>query len=201
MLALVAIDPGQHRAGLALWLSRNDRDWALLGTMPGDPDSDQAMAEDALRDLMRLTACPLPDAVYILTETWTNPQNRRAVESLAHSRDMWEAAARRVFDATFYRINSQTWQGKAGLLSGVAKAIGGTKAASLARAKQALRIEPSTEDEADAANMGDIWLALGGPRFDAETRAAAAAKRAKAKSRGGWTPEAIEALKGRGILD
>lgn len=216
----LAIDPGDHAAGLALFVDTG-RGWRLHSSRAveapkGGALLDQvAAASVVLRMLQALDGDALADAAdatpepaLILTERWTNPHlSRASLDSLAASQRVWVLGAGQAFAAwgcrtESHRVNAQWWQAIAGVGGRMGKLLGGTKAASCRRAADVAGHDVASDDEADAINLGDVWLAAGAVAGEKVRAAAlkASRERKKAGGRGGWTPELLADLKARGII-
>ncbi len=199
----LAIDPGDHAAGLALYAD-DGRGWRLRASRNVDGPADQNRAQSIVFAMLRTLDVDAASEAVILTERWTNPNlSRTALDSLAASQRVWSLGASAAFrawgvTATAYRVNAAWWQGRAGLLGKNAKLLGGTKGASCARASAVAGHSVESDDEADAICMAETWLSAGGAEGAREREAAAKAKAGGA--RGGYTPEAMEELRRRGCL-
>lgn len=207
---LLAIDPGDHAAGLAAFVDdgrgRGVYDgYEFAGCLTTERVESESQARDELLALSHGLGLLPPgrDVQWtVVFERDTNPNNRAAIESLAANRRIWRNVCldHGVPAGCLYEVAPQTWQGPCGLMSKTAKVMGGTKQASMSIAAQQFGIEPRSDDEADAALMGAWWLRAGGAAGAAARVAKSKAEKAKRKNRGGWTPEVVESLRARGIL-
>lgn len=176
MRLAIAIDPGDHATGIAVFVAPDPPTppgphggFALVASCSVQiPDQVAALAflrKSFRESSINLTACP-PAGWEVVIERDTCPRSRAAIESLAACRRTWRTSLRRlkVPNESIREIAPQTWQGPCGLLGKMAKLVGGTKAASMLRAADVLGNgrTPGDADEADAINLGAWWLREGG---------------------------------------
>jgi len=205
--ATLAIDPGDHGAGLAVWTRDPGDRWILRASAaarkPTIGHTTPSGAAMSLRALLRDAAIAVSAHVWwVVIESHTNPHiSRASIDSLAASRRTWEQTADLVLhEHTTYFLPAQTWQSGCGIATPKARgSMGDTKAAAMILASEIMRpLRPATHDEADAVVMGDWWLRAGGPRVQEELAARRKAKRAK---HGGWRdPSCIDALRAKGYV-
>ena len=155
----------------------------------------QALAE--LRFLADALGVPRPGPAAtwtVVIERDTNPNNRAAIESLAASRRTWRNACLDlgISARDWHEVAPQTWAGPCGLLGATGKAMGSTKEASVQLARAQFRIEPKSDDEADACLLGGWFLREGGAEGQHQRDEARKARKDKRGS-GRWSPEDLTA--------
>ena len=192
----LAIDPGERVSGLALFDSG-----CYVGCTAVFKLS-EASAIGALRLLLwQVTRAWTPGEVEVAIETWTNPANRSAIESLAYARRTWQAACRAIEipAGNVHLVNSTTWQ--SAVLGRGYKSVGGTKRASTLVASQIVGSkgrQGMTEDEADSICLGH-WFILAGGVAGATNRASRKAE--KKKGVAAQRASALELYRERGMVE
>ena len=204
MRVCLAIDPSDHASGLAVFADDGGRcrygGHRFAGCMASHATAEVDAHHD-LRILLATTGLPMPGADCewaVVIERDTNPNNRAAIESLAANRRIWRNVCLSVGvrAADIHEVAPQTWQGPCGLLGKTGKAMGGTKDASIALARQEFAIDPQTADESDAALMGGWWLQEGGAEAHRARAEARVAKRT-ARGSGRWTEQDLAEFRAR----
>jgi len=193
---MLSVDPADHGSGVCLWYSIEPdwQAWKLIASTGTKKGTDQVEAINVIRGLLADRDISGESCILVI-ETWMIQRCRGAVESLAANQRMWISAVNRVFEdrVTVYKLNSQTWMSRAGILS-MRTSLGSTKAATAFFAAEMRPGVQMTEDEADAVVMGAWWLKSGGPagheQRKAELRQAKAAKKARKADRDGKKTEA-----------
>lgn len=191
----IAIDPGERLSGLALFDSGCHIGCTAVFKLS------EASAIQALRLLLWQVARGwVPGEIEVAIETWTNPANRSAIESLAYARRTWQAACRAIEipDGNVHLVNSTTWQ--SAVLGRGYKSVGGTKRASMLVAAQLVGLKGRqnlTEDEADAVCLGH-WFILAGGVAGATNRASRKAE--KKKGVAAQRESAMDVYRRRGVI-
>jgi hypothetical protein len=191
----VAIDPGEHVSGVAVFLGAR---FAAAGRLE---DLTESRARDLLERLEAAGHAPGPrSSWHVAIEAWTNPNNMAAIQSLAYARRTWQAACRvaGVPDGRVCLVNAATWQ--AAMLGRGYKALGGTKAAARAVATTyagRATVADLSDDECDAVCLG-AWLVQAGGVEGFRDREAA--RKVRKKGTAATRADAAALFRARGVL-